>query len=210
MGPLFEFIPVFLFFGVYFLAERAPEQAHDIVSSLLSRLGLGADVPADQGPILLATVAVIVATIGQVLFLVARRARVPKMLWANLVIILVLGGLTLALRDATFIKWKPTVLYWVFGAVLLITERFFERNLVRQMMGAQLPIPEPLWVRVNLAVVGFFTAMGFINLWVAYTFSQDTWVKFKLFGGMGLMVVFFLGLGMWLSRHVEEEKPEEN
>lgn len=210
MGPLFEFIPVFLFFGVYFLAERAPERSHDIVSSLLSSLGLGADVPADQGPILLATVGVIVATIGQVLFLMARRTRVPKMLWANLVIIVVLGGLTLALRDATFIKWKPTVLYWVFGGVLLITERFFERNLVRQMMGAQLAIPEPLWVRVNLAVVGFFVAMGFINLWVAYTFSQDTWVKFKLFGGMGLMFVFFLGLGLWLSKHVEEDEAREN
>jgi intracellular septation protein len=209
MGPLFEFIPVFLFFGVYFVAERMPERAHDLVSGLLSHLGLGADVPADQGPILLATVGVIVATIGQVVFLVARRMQVPKMLWANLAIIVVLGGLTLALRDATFIKWKPTVLYWVFAGVLLITERLFGRNLVRQMMGAQLPIPEPLWVRVNLAVVGFFVAMGCINLWVAYTFSQDTWVTFKLFGGMGLMFVFFLGLGLWLSKHVEEERPEE-
>jgi intracellular septation protein len=209
MGPLFEFIPLFLFFGVYFLAERAPEQAHDIVSALLERLGLGAEVPADQGPILLATVAVIVATIAQVAWLLARRRKVPKMLWVNLTIIVVMGGLTLALRDATFIKWKPTVLYWVFALVLFGTERLMGRNLVRQMMGAQLPIPEALWVRVNALVALFFVGMGVLNLWVAYSFSQDTWVKFKLFGGIGLMFVFFLGLGLWLSRHVEDQ-PEEN
>ncbi len=205
MKFIFDLFPVFVFFGVYSLAERVPETAVSLTTSLLAAIGLDSHFEPSQGPILLATAAAIVATIGQVLYLMARRRPVDKMLWISLVIIVVMGGLTLALHDSTFIKWKPTVLYWVFGAVLLGSDLLLGRNLIRKMMGTQLTLPDPIWRRVNLSWVAFFALMGALNLYVAFNFSESAWVKFKLFGGMGLMFVFALGQGLLLQRYADDD-----
>src|SRR5258708_13179130 len=109
------------------------------------------------------------------------------MMWISLAIIVVFGGATLALHDETFIKWKPTVLYWLFAVSLAGSELLFRRNLIRAMLGEQVRMPDGVWVRLNWSWVAFFTLMGAANLLVAYNFPTDTWVNFTLFGGMGLM-----------------------
>src|SRR5213075_3224864 len=131
--------------------------------------------------IFVATAVAIAASIVQVGWLLVRKKKVEPMLWASLAIILVFGGLTLYLRDKTFIKWKPTVLYWLFGAVLAGSAVLFRRNLIRTMLGAQVQVPDPVWSRLNWSWVLFFVFMGAANLLVAFNFNTDQWVNFKLF-----------------------------
>jgi intracellular septation protein len=127
------------------------------------------------------------------------------MLWASLAIIVVFGGATLLLHDETFIKWKPTILYWLFAAVLAGGELFLRRNLIRSLLGGQLQLPDHAWRTLNRSWAGFFAFMGAANLFVAYSFSTDAWVNFKLFGGIGLMVLFVLAQSMFLAKYVEEK-----
>jgi intracellular septation protein len=205
MKLLFDLFPVIAFFATYVVAKRAPETSASLATTLLGGLGAGGDVLQSQAPLLLATAVAIVATFAQVSWLLARGKRVDKMLWISLVIIVVMGGATLLLRDPTFIKWKPTALYWVFAAVLVGSEWLFKRNLIRAMMGGQIALPDAAWSRLNLSWVGFFVLMGGLNLYVAYTFSESTWVNFKLFGGIGLMLAFVLAQAVYLSRYMERK-----
>lgn len=154
--------------------------------------------------IFVATAVAIAASIGQIGWLALRGRRIDKMLWVSLAIIVVFGGLTLLLRDKTFIQWKPTVLYWLFGAVLAGAS-LTGRNLIRTMMSEQLQLPERVWERLNWSWVGFFVLMGFANLYVAYNFSESAWVSFKLFGGMGLMLAFVLAQAAFLSKYVQDK-----
>ena len=175
MKFLFDLFPVIVFFVAFKLAD-----------------------------IYVATVTAIAATFLQVGWLKLRRRRVEPMLWASLAIIVVFGGATLALRDETFIKWKPTVLYWLFGAVLGGAELLLRRNLIRSMLGAQVQLPDPVWMKLNWSWTAFFAFMGAANLYVAFNFSTDLWVNFKLFGGMGLMLLFVIGQALFLARYLEE------
>ena len=206
MKVLFDLFPVLLFFVAYTGAKHAPDTASAIVSSLLGAVGAGASVSAEQGPILLATAVAIVATICQVGWLLLRKRKVDAMLWISLAIIVVMGGATLLLRDPTFIKWKPTVLYWAFAVVLLGADLLLSKNMIRSMMQAQMSLPDAVWTRLNLSWVLFFAVMGAANLYVAYNYSESTWVNFKLFGGIGLMVVFVVIQGVMLSRFLEGEE----
>ena len=176
MKFLFDLFPVILFFVAFKLAD-----------------------------IYVATGVAIAATFAQVGWLKLRGRRVDPMLWASLAIIVVFGGATLALHDETFIKWKPTILYWLFALVLTASEVGFGRNLIRTLLGEQMQLPDPVWRRLNWLWVGFFAFMGAANLFVAYSFSTDAWVNFKLFGGMGLMFVFVLAQGLFLAQHVQEK-----
>jgi intracellular septation protein len=124
----------------------------------------------------------------------------------------VMGGLTIWLRSETFIKWKPTLLYWVMGAAFALAPLLFGKNLLKVLLGEQLQLPDAVWQRLNGAWIGFFATMGAINLWVAYQFSTDIWVNYKLFGSLGLMLVFTIAQGLYLSRHLPDEsaaRPEE-
>jgi len=154
--------------------------------------------------IYVATAVAIGATFLQVGWLKIRGKRVEPMLWASLAIIAVFGGATLALQDETFIKWKPTVLYWLFGAVLA-GALLLRRNLIRMMLSEQVQLPDPVWGRLNWSWIGFFLFMGALNLYVAYNFSTDHWVNFKLFGGMGLMLLFVLAQALVLAKYVEDK-----
>lgn len=153
-----------------------------------------------------ATGVAMAATFAQIGWLWFRGRKIDTMLWVSLVIITVFGGMTLALHDETFIKWKPTVLYWAFAAVLLGGTLFFKKNLMRTLLAEQMELPEAAWKTVNWSWIGFFLFMGVANLVVAFNFSTDDWVNFKLFGGMGLMLVFVLGQGLVLSKYLEENK----
>ena len=156
--------------------------------------------------IYVATAVAIVATFAQIGWLLTRGRKVDTMLWVSLVIIVVFGGATLLLQDETFIKWKPTVLYWLFGAVLAGATLFFRKNLIRKLMEEQISLPDRVWGQLNASWIGFFAVMGVANLYVAFSFSTDIWVNFKLFGGMGLMLVFVVGQSLMLAKYIEEEK----
>jgi len=202
MKFLFDLFPIILFFGAFKLAGAYPDQ----IAALAASIGYLADTK--QLPILIATAVAIVATFGQIGWVHFRHGKADKMLWISLVIITVFGGATLLLHDETFIKWKPTVLYWLFASVLLISQIAFRRNLIKAMMGKQMVLPENIWHKLNLGWAAFFTIVGFVNLYVAFNFSTDTWVNFKLFGILGLMLIFVLGQGMLLAKYVVEV--EEN
>ena len=154
--------------------------------------------------IFVATAVAIGASILQVGYLLARRKKVEPMLWASLGIIVVFGGLTLYLRDKTFILWKPTVLYWLFGAVLA-GSLLLGRNLIKALLSDQMRLPEPVWNRLNWAWVAFFAVMGAINLYVAFNFSEKVWATFKLFGGMGLMFLFVVAQSLILAKYMQDE-----
>jgi intracellular septation protein len=176
MKFLFDLLPVVLFFVAFKLAD-----------------------------IYVATAVAIATTFVQVAWLKLRGRRVDAMLWASLGIIAVFGGATLALQDEIFIKWKPTVLYWLLG-VMLAGAALAGRNLIRLMLSEQVQLPDAVWNRLNWSWVGFFAFMGALNLYVAYNYSTDLWVNFKLFGGMGLMLLFVVVQALFLARHVEDKQ----
>ncbi len=156
-----------------------------------------------------ATAVAIGATFVQVGWVKYRHGKVDTMLWVSLGIISVFGGATLLLHDETFIKWKPTVLYWIFSATLLLAPFLFKKNLMRALLQEKITLPDPVWSQLNLAWSAFFAVLGVVNLYVAFTFSTDTWVNFKLFGATGMMFVFVLLQSLWLSKYIEEDKKEE-
>ena len=155
--------------------------------------------------IYVATGVAIAATVAQIAWLRYSSGKVEPMQWVSLGVIVLFGGATIVAHNETFIKWKPTVLYWLFAVVLAGGELLFHRNLIRSLLGQQLELPEQTWRRLNWSWIGFFTCMGALNLFVAYNYSTETWVNFKLFGGMGLMLVFVLAQGLFLAKHVQEK-----
>jgi intracellular septation protein len=177
MKFLFDLFPVILFVTTYMVTES----------------------------IYVATAVIIPATLAQVIYARVRHGKVDKMLWASLTLIIVMGGLTLALQDKRFIMWKPTLLYWLFAAVLIITPLVNGTNLIKAILGKELSAPERVWSRLNASWVAFFATMGAINLYVAYNFSEAFWVQFKLWGGLGLMLVFVLAQAFVLGKYVEQK-----
>jgi intracellular septation protein len=204
MKFLFDLLPVILFFAVFKWGERNADSAQSLVGEYLSGLVSGGTVTATQAPILLATAVAIVATMAQILFLLARKKKIDGMLWVSLAVITVFGGATIYFHNETFIKWKPTVLYWIFGGVLLFSQLVFRNNLIRTMMKEQIVLPEAVWQKVGFAWIAFFIVMGLLNLYVAYNFATPAWVNFKLFGGMGLMFAFVIAQSLYLSKYMKD------
>jgi intracellular septation protein len=202
MKLLFDLFPVILFFAAFKYSEKNPELAASWVSSLLGSVTVDAKI----APILLATVVVILATIAQIAWVAWRHGKVDKMLWVSLGLVVVFGGMTLIFQNESFIKWKPTILYWVFAGSMMFSAAVLKKNAIKAMLGEQLSLPEAIWGKVNWAWIGFFVNMGILNLIIAFNFPTDVWVNFKLFGGMGLMLLFVLAQGMLLSKYVEEKE----
>ena len=207
MKLLADFLPIILFFAAFKYADGNKEWAAAFAAEHFGFLVSGGKVGPGEAPVLLATVVVIAATLVQVLVLKLRGRKVDTMLWVSLVLVVVLGGLTIWFHSETFIKWKPTLLYWVMAGAFALGPLLFGKNLLRLLLGAQLQLPDPVWRRLNWAWVAFFAVMGSLNLWVAYTFSTNIWVNFKLFGSIGLMLLFTLAQGLYLSRHLPDEPP---
>jgi len=179
MKLLFDLFPLVLFFAAYKFAD-----------------------------IYVATGVAMAASVLQIVWLLARRRKIEPMHWINLAIIVVFGGATLFLHDEVFIKWKPTVLYWLFAAVLAGGQLLFKRNFLRSMLGGQIQLPGAIWQRLNLAWVLFFTTVGGLNLYVAYNWPTETWVSFKVFGIFGLLLVFVVLQSVYLGRHMKH--PEDS
>jgi intracellular septation protein len=177
MKLLFDLFPVILFFAAYKLAD-----------------------------IYVATATAIAAGVIQVAWSRWRHGQVQTMHWITLGLLVVFGGMTLLLRDPTFIKWKPSVVNWLFAAAFLGSGLFMDRNLLQRSMDHAIELPKHIWSRLNLAWVAFFIAIGIANLYVAYNFAEETWVNFKLFGMMGLTLLFLLAQGMYLARHIQSQE----
>ncbi|MES1982799.1 MAG: septation protein A [Pseudomonadota bacterium] len=180
MKILFDLFPVILFFIVFKL--------FDIYAATATAIG---------------------ATVAQIAWTKWRHGKVDNMLWVSFAIISVLGGATLLLHNENFIKWKPTILYWVFGSVLLFSNLIFNKNLIRALLHDKISLPARIWTQLNLSWCMFFYLMGAVNLYVAfylYAGDTDAWVNFKLFGATGIMIGFLLLQGIVLAKYAEEDQ----
>jgi intracellular septation protein len=157
-----------------------------------------------------ATAVAIVATVGQIIYSKLRHGKVEKMLLISGVIITVFGGATLLLKDPTFIQWKPTVLYWLFAVSLMGAQFIFKKNPIRSFMEKQITLPNKVWTKLNLAWALLFVVLGVLNLYVAFNYSQDIWVDFKLFGITGIMFVFIVAQTLVLSKYLIAENTDSN
>ena len=150
--------------------------------------------------IFIATAVAIIATLLQIIYVYLKDKKVEKVLLFNGVMITFLGGLTILLQDKMFIMWKPSVLYWCFALILLFSNLFLKKNLVQMSLGKQVELKNKFWNVINWYTSIFFVLLGFINLYVAYNFSEDTWVNFKLFGITGLLFIYMIFLGLYISK----------
>ncbi len=180
MKLLYDFFPILLFFIAY--------KAYDIY---------------------VATAVAIVAAFVQTGLYWLKHRRFENTHLITLGLLVVFGGLTLILHDPVFIKWKPTLVNWLFGIGFLGSLFIGEKPLVERMMGHAVALPALIWRRLNWAWIWFFLAMGALNLYVAYNFTEETWVNFKLFGMLGLTVIFVVLQSVYLSRHIEPEEETE-
>lgn len=208
MKFLFDLFPLIVFFVVFKLGGMNPQGAQAVAEQYLSGFISGGVVTAQQAPLILATFVGIIATVLQIAYLLVLRKPVHGMLWLSLVVIGVFGGLTIYFHDDNFIKWKPTLIYWLSGGGLLIAQVFFKKNLIRKGMEAQFKLPDQVWQKLVYAWIVFFAAMGVLNLFVAFVLYKDdlaAWVSFKAFGATGIFFAFSIIQALMLAKHVQEE-----
>jgi intracellular septation protein len=205
MKLLFDFLPIILFFATFKYAESHKAWAAAFATEYFGLVVSGGLVGPDEAPVLLATVVVMVATLAQIAFTLARGKRVDTMLWVTFVLVVGLGGATIWFHNPTFIKWKPSVLYWAMAIGLWASQTLFRKNLLQTLMGDKISLPPAVWLRLNWAWVGFFLSLGVLNLYIAYNMSTSAWATFKVFGATGLMLAFMLAQGVYISRHVQPE-----
>lgn len=177
MKFLVDFLPLILFFLAFKLAD-----------------------------IYVATAVAIAASLLQIGWFKFRGHAVSTSQWLSLGVIVVFGGATLLLHDDTFIKWKPTVLYWVFGAILATGKLIWQRDLLKKLIDEkEIALPGTVWSMLTWSWVAFFAAMGVLNLYVAFNWPLEVWVNFKVWGGIGLTLFFVLAQGIVLARYMPEE-----
>lgn len=209
MKILFDFLPLLVFFACYKLGGMHAEAVQAFVNTYMSSLLAGGSATAEQAPMVIATLAGILANALQIVYLKARGRKVDFMLWLSLFFFVVFGGLTIYFHDEIFIKWKPTLIYWCFAVGLLVARYAFNNNLIRKAMGAQLALPDDVWEKLNLSWTVFFAALGCINLFVAFVlFKGDTpsWVSFKAFGTTGLTFAFIIVQTLFLAKYIKDEE----
>jgi intracellular septation protein len=207
MKLFFDFLPIILFFGVFKFADLNAEAAARFATEHLGFAVSGGVVGVDEAPVLLATLVVMVATLCQIGILLLMRRKVDTMLWVTFGLIAVLGGATIWFHNPTFIKWKPSALDWAMALALWLSQAVFGKNLLQALVGEQLVLPKAVWQRLNLAWIAFFFLMGVANLYVAYTYSTSVWATFKVFGLTGLMLLFMVAQGFYISRFLKDEEP---
>lgn len=202
MKLLIDFLPIVIFFIVY---KFAPETI-EFISPLLNaeQTQLLTDMPA----IVLATAVLIPATMLQILYTKVTTGKIETMHLVTLALVVLMGGATVILQDKTFIQWKPTVVNWLF-AIAFFGSRFIgNKTILERMMGQNLKLPANAWLNLNYAWVAFFAFSGIANLYVAYNFSEDVWVNFKLFGLLGLTLIFIIAQSFYLYRFMTPEDAE--
>jgi intracellular septation protein len=204
MKLLFDYIPLILFFAVFKLAGANPEAAHLFANTHFAWLVASGVISTTIAPVMLATFATISGGFLQVAYLLARRQKIDTMLMVTLAIVTVLGGATIYFNNEAFILWKPTVLYWFFSGTFLFSDLVLKRNLTRLAVDKLFDAPDALWRRLNYAWVAFFVGLGALNLYVAFNFTLDQWVNFKLFGATGLTFVMFIIQTVPLMKYMKD------
>jgi intracellular septation protein len=182
MKLLVDFLPVVIFFVVY-------KMTNDLI---------------------LATAILIPATMLQMGYTWLTTKKIEKMQLVTLIMVVVLGGLTVALQDGQFIKWKPTIVNWLFGLAFLGSQFIGKKPVVQRLMEKGIQLPSRIWRQLNFAWFVFFAVMGSLNLYVAFNYSEATWVDFKLFGMLGLTFVFILAQGIYMSRFMPKDNEVED
>ena len=191
MKAFFDLLPVICFFITFKVAGSYTAELSPIVP-----------VASDLIPIVSATAVIIVASLLQMGFLLAKGQKPSKMAVFSTVLVVLFGGMTIAFQDPAFIQWKPTLLYWLFAAILLVG-RLGKKDYIKAVFTG-ITMPDFAWRKVENFCLVFLVAIGFINLFVAYSFSMDIWVDFKLFGLLGLTLLFTIGLGFYVAKYAEE------
>ncbi|PMC17921.1 septation protein A [Oligella urethralis] len=160
------------------------------------------------GDIYIATKVAMAATVLQIIWLKVKRQRIEASHWLNLIVIVLFGGLTIYLQDENFIKWKPTVLYWIFALIIAGALLISNNNLIKRLMGTQITLPEPVWTKLAYSWSAFFALMGILNLFVAFSgyFTIDQWATFKVFGLTILLIVFVIGQSLVLAKYMRDEE----
>lgn len=152
-----------------------------------------------------ATAAILVAVVVQSGFFWWQNRRLSVVQTLTLVLVVLFGGATLLLRDPRFIQWKPTIVQWILAIAFAASHFVGDKLLIRRLLDAQVTLPHAIWIRLNLLWIAFFVLSGAVNLFVAYSFDEAIWVKFKLFGLLGMTFLFVLAQGLWLSRYLPED-----
>ena len=191
MKAFFDLLPVICFFITFKLA-----------GSYTAELTPFFPVTPDLIPIVSATAVIIIASLLQMGFLFIKGQKPSKMAFFSTVLVVLFGSMTIAFQDPAFIQWKPTLLYWLFAAILLFG-RFGKKDYIKTVFTG-ITMPDFAWRKVENFCLVFLVAIGFINLFVAYSFSMDIWVDFKLFGLLGLTLLFTIGLGFYVAKYAEE------
>ena len=181
MHAFFEYIPLVIFFAIYSIVD-----------------------------IYWATASLIVTSALQIVYFVAKREPVPTKNWVLFAMIAFFGGLTIFFHDDAFIKWKVTIINLLFAAVLVISNKFFNKNLMKKFLGEAFNLPENIWAKLNLSWALFFAFCAILNLYVAFNFEQQTWVYFKVFGLTALMFVFAIGSIMALHKHLPQDEETQS
>jgi intracellular septation protein len=176
MKVLIDFLPVLIFFIVYKWTDN----------------------------LILATAVLIPATLLQMAYTWITHKVIEKMQLTTLILVLILGSATIMLNDSTFIMWKPTVVNWLFAIAFLLSQFIGSRPIIQRMIDGKIDLPNVIWRRLNLAWVGFFTLLGLANLYVAFNFSEAAWVNFKLFGMLGLTLIFVILQGVYMIRYAQQ------
>jgi len=200
---LLDLMPVIVFFTVFRIAKASPQTAQTLAAAVLGSVPAAGQAVSDIVPVILATACAILATLIQVGWLLIRRATVSASVWLSAALIVVFGGLTVWLHNEWFIKWKPTLLYWAFAAVLAGGQWVWKRNLLGVLFSSELQLPQMAWDRLLIAWTAFFALLGGLNLLVAYNYSTETWVNFKTFGLLGLTFAYSISTGLYVARHLK-------
>ena len=153
--------------------------------------------------IFVATAVVIAATFVQLSYFWFKHKRLEKMHLVTLALVVVFGGATIALQDESFIKWKFSIVNWIFGLAFLGSQFIGEKNLIQRMLDKQITLPQPVWTRLNMSWVVFFMALGSANVYVMFNYDTDTWVDFKTFGNIGLTLLLIVGQGIYMHKHLK-------
>lgn len=197
MKAFFDLLPVICFFITFKAAGSYTAELAPIVP-----------VSADLIPIVTATAVIIAASLIQMGFIYFKGEKPSKMAIFSTLLVVLFGGMTIAFQDPAFIQWKPTLLYWLFAAILLFG-RFTKKDYIKKVF-VGIALPEHAWRNVENFCLGFLIIIGFINLAVAYSFSMDIWVDFKLFGLLGLTLLFTIGLGFYVAKYAQEAQNTGN
>ncbi|MFT4517964.1 MAG: intracellular septation protein [Halioglobus sp.] len=194
MKQLLEFLPIVLFFVVYQMNGQSIELA-------------GWEYQFDG--IFSATAVLMIATIAQVVLSYAITRKVEKRLLWLLFAVLLFGGATLFFRNQMFIQWKPTIFNWVLGLVFLGSQFVGDKNLIERTLGSQIHLPKPMWKKLNLLWVANFLIVGSLNIYVAYTYSEETWVSYKMYSAIGFTLLLTIITGIMISPHLKEDNADD-